>query len=339
MTKFKEKKKVKPCVRPKKTAHSTNDNLMFWEIPLGMGCDNPKYGNKKLYWDAIQGEKFDVFILVTRNYVKGLMTWFSRELQKRNVPHFIVRTSIDESINSSKSKYPLSHNADRIQKSAMNLIINSYLENGGTLNEKFTKNQNFFVVDNYNTSEYDMPNLVDGILNNSCEGVKNSIAMSMPAKSNSIITTKMKVLKNRIWLIALESAAAGAKIRNTENIYCDFKMLKEEISLYKKQLNISDAILETVRDYDDPLAGLNDIKYNNTVLYTMLEASQSKQQPDQFIHQIKNVSFRWWLQHQKACPSFVTVSGILKFLLLNFEDLSRRMLDINKVDTLNECVV
>ena len=57
------------------------------------------------------------------------------------------------------------------------------------------------------------------------------------------------------------------------------------------------------------------------------------------VPQIKNVSFRWWLTHQKAAPTFQAVGGLMIFLLLNFEDLCKRMLQINQVDQLNECVV
>lgn len=337
MNKFKLKKKRRSCKRPKPTSHATNPYLQFWEVPLGMGCENPKYGNKKLYWDAIQGDKFDAFILVTRNYVKGLMTWFSKLLREKNIPHFIVRTAIDESISSSKKRYPSSHNSDRIINNAFNLITKSYLDNGGIFDDKFTPKNNFFVLDSFKGGSFHMPALMDGLLYQSSDAIRTSMALSLPATSNQIVTAKIEALRKRIWLISLECAAAGSKIKNLTDIYCDYKMIKDEISMYKKQLNISDAVLETVGDYDDPLAGLNDIKYNNQPLYTMLEASVSKQRPDQLIHRIKNVSFRWWLQHQKALPSFCAVSGMLKFLLLNFEDLSRRMLSINnRADSLSD---
>lgn len=345
MDKFKSKEKRKSCRRPKAHSHVSNKSLQFWECPLGMGYENSKYGNKRLYWDAINGNRFDAFILVTKNYVKGLLTWFSKLLKSKKIPHFIVRTAIDESIQTSKARYPLSHDPSRIVRNAKELITKSYSENGGIIEDpssKFSSKNNFFVIDNFKPKEYQMSNLVDSLLNNSSVAVQSTMSMTMPAISSQIISSKIEALRERVWLIAIESAAAGAKVKNYDGLYCDFNMIKEEINLYKKQLNISDEILETVGTCDDPLAGLNDIKYNNTALYNILEESitrQTKEVQKEIIQSIKNVSFRWWLQHQKALPSFCAVGGMLKFLLVNFEDLSRRMLNLTKTDQLDECAV
>ena len=100
-------------------------------------------------------------------------------------------------------------------------------------------------------------------------------------------------------------------------------------------------LVELVSSMDDPLSGLHNIKFDNKPLMHMLAHSiaQNEDYLGSLVPQIKNVSFRWWLTHQKAAPTFQAVGGLMIFLLLNFEDLCKRMLQINQVDQLNECVV
>lgn len=86
-----------------------------------------------------------------------------------------------------------------------------------------------------------MPRVLDNLMNNPSESIRTSIALSMPPHSPAVIETKINALKQRIWLVAVESAAAGARVPNTE-IYADFKMIKDEIALYRKQLDISDEV-------------------------------------------------------------------------------------------------
>lgn len=92
---------------------------------------------------------------------------------------------------------------------------------------------------------------------------------------------------------------------------------------------------------DDPLSGIHNIKFDNKPLIHMLahSISQNEDYEASLVPQIKNVSFRWWLTHQKAAPTFQAVGGLMIFLLMNFEDLCKRMLLIKHGDQLNECAV
>lgn len=323
----------KSCKRPKSYEHVINPSLQFWEIPIG-GYE--KWGNKKTYWDLIDGDKYDAFLLLTKNYVKGQMTWLSGLLKERGIPHIIIRTGIDEAIETSYKKYPLSHNAERIKWNAIKFMRESYVENGG----KNDVDTNFYVIGSMHPEKYDMPRVLDNLMNNPSESIRTSIALSMPPHSPAVIETKINALKQRIWLVAVESAAAGARVPNTE-IYADFKMIKDEIALYRKQLDISDEVLELVSSMDDPLSGIHNIKFDNKPLIHMLahSISQNEDYEASLVPQIKNVSFRWWLTHQKAAPTFQAVGGLMIFLLMNFEDLCKRMLLIKHGDQLNECAV
>ena len=137
----------KSCKRPKSYEHVINPSLQFWEIPIG-GYE--KWGNKKTYWDLIDGDKYDAFLLLTKNYVKGQMTWLSGLLKERGIPHIIIRTGIDEAIETSYKKYPLSHNAERIKWNAIKFMRESYVENGG----KNDVDTNFYVIGSMHPEKY-----------------------------------------------------------------------------------------------------------------------------------------------------------------------------------------
>merc|ERR1712127_773735 len=123
----------------------------------------------------------------------GQMTWLSGLLKERGIPHIIIRTGIDEAIETSYKKYPLSHNAERIKWNAIKFMRESYVENGG----KTDVDTNFYVIGSMHPEKYDMPRVLDNLMNNPIE-------------------SKINALKQRIWLIAVESAAAGARVPNTD---------------------------------------------------------------------------------------------------------------------------
>jgi len=315
----------KPCSKPKSYKHKQNESLKFWEIPLG-GAG--KYGNKKIFLDLIEVDKFDYVILVTKNYIRGQMAWLSENLISLNIPHCIVRTFMDDAINTSKLKYPLSHNSEKMVANAKRLLRESYIDQGGKLNDAVP----FYIVGNGTPELYDMSCIITGLLRNSNENVQKSISLSLKPLSKSIINAKVQALSSRFWLLGVESAMAGGRVAGHNRLFADFKMIKDEINFIKQQLGVNtEAIGKLVSAFPDQAHIYNLIdKCSNDIdsLKDLLQKSSDHQDNDEFIRCCKNVTFRWWLTQQQATSSFTTVSGLCQFMLMHMEDIALKILQL-----------
>lgn len=317
----------KPCKKPKAYKHIDNENLKFWEVPLG-GAG--KYGNKKMFLDLIEVDRFDFIILLTKNYIRGQMAWLSTALKKLNKPHCICRTFIDDAIQTSKLKYPLSHNAGKIIRNAQRLLRESYIDNGGQIDEGV----NFHIIGNGSPDQYDMPKIIESLLTNSTETVQKSVSLSLQPISKTVINAKVVSLSSRFWLLGVESAMAGGRVAGFSRLFVDFKMVKDEINFIKQQLGISnDAIEKLKKMYPEKsqiYSLVSNSTKNNESIQSLLQKSHDCQDKDDFIRNCKNVTFRWWLTQMQATSSFTTVSGLCQFMLMHMEDMAYKTLALRE---------
>jgi len=132
---------------PTPYTHPNNPLLKFWDLP-GVGTlDFPK----ETYLEKIGFEKFDFFVIMSKDRFTENDLWIALEIAGEQKPYFFVRSNIHNDITNDRRAHPESHNPRAVLAS----IRNDIKEKMGEMYREDT----MFLIDNYKRSLYDFESL------------------------------------------------------------------------------------------------------------------------------------------------------------------------------------
>jgi len=204
--------------------HPANDNLVL--------CDLPVVGTRKFpkekYLEEVKVDTYDFFIIISDTRFTENDAWLATEVSKRNKSFYFVRTKVDRDVYNTNKLYKTSvdetvgkiraYTQTRIKE--LNLLLPSTV----------------FLVNNYNTREYDFGKLTKKISEDLPILRRDAFVLSLSTITSNVLEEKKRVLQTRIFLVAAGLAIAAVAPIPGAGLAANLAIIKCEIAFYRKQL-------------------------------------------------------------------------------------------------------
>jgi len=215
--------------------HPAHENLVLCDLP---GVGTTKFPKKK-YLQEVKVDTYDFFIIITATRFTENDAWLATELSKRNKNFYFVRTKIDQDVFTATThrKKSVNETVEKIRADTQKKI--QELDQSLPLT--------VFLVNNYNTREYDFGKLTEKISEDLPSLRRDAFVLSLSTITSNVLKEKKRVLQKRIYLVAAGSAIAAAAFPGAGTAY-HLLLLKCEITFYRKQLGTDEKSLKTVSE-------------------------------------------------------------------------------------------
>ncbi|XP_052785748.1 interferon-inducible GTPase 1-like isoform X2 [Mya arenaria] len=211
--------------------HPGYKNVKFWDIP---GVGSPKFP-KETYLEKINFKTYDIFLLLfsTRMYTEN--TWLLDEISKEGKKAYLVRTMIDNVNDSVQRDYQ----GKKTEEEVHQMIIGNIQENMPTI-----ARNHIFLICCFRQDYADFENLLKTILQELPDMKRTTLALSLSATSDEIITLKVKELKART-----PKVSAGVSIGTVipiVGICVQVGALYKEVMFYRQQLGTDEDSIKKI---------------------------------------------------------------------------------------------
>lgn len=210
--------------------HPDNENFIVWDLP---GVGTPKFP-KGSYLDKVNFEKYDFYIIISKDRFTENDQWLATEVQKRKKNFFFVRSNIDTDIRNNKTDTDKLDEETFLQSIKMTTV--QRLQQIGIENPKV------FLIDNHHTRKYDFGKLNNELLSSSDDLKKDAVALSLSAVTVYVIDEKKKVLEGRIDLVSTDIVVSSNKDEEK-------RKFQSEINFYLQQFNLDASTLSKNKEY------------------------------------------------------------------------------------------
>ena len=140
---------------PTEYTYPSNPHVCFWDLP---GYGTRRYPDVETYWRTLELEKFDRFLIFISHGVTEHDLALIKEVKSVNKTFFLIRTMIDENVESMMRKQK-----DRFKEEDFLLEIrNDILKRTGHLS---CPQEDIFIISNYHPRKWDFFQLIQAIIN------------------------------------------------------------------------------------------------------------------------------------------------------------------------------
>ena len=238
--------------------------------------------NKETYNGVVKLDRYHFFLIVTDKIFTHDIHWLLGEILRRNKKFFLIRTKIDQAVESAR-KHPPRQSREEVMAEIRGKIegdLRKSLEvfKRQNPNVSYAYDPNYFkvyFVDNYDPSDYDFRQLREDIWASMTSLQKEVYLMQCRSYTAQMRDEKYKNFKWRIPKIAAGSAA-GAPIPGSTLLF-DIPLITYEVLQYMKAFGVDK---QTIREMEvdagfdpgrveDPFA--NFLKRSHKALYTIRE--------------------------------------------------------------------
>ena len=176
---------VEETDKPATYKYPFNEKIQLVDVP---GVGSPAYADLATYCTKVPIDTYDTFLILVGQRVTDLELQLAAKIKSMKKPFFLVRTKIDVDENNAKRK----SNPDiRGLEAKIRAYYEDKMKNHGITDAKV------FLISNYDWDEWDFPTLIEAIVENLPENLKEALIMSLLIPSISAVSNKVKVLKGR----------------------------------------------------------------------------------------------------------------------------------------------
>ncbi len=137
--------------QPKYYTYPSHPHVSFCDLP---GYGTSSYPDVETYWGIFGLETFDAFLIFLNRVTQPDLAVIQK-VQFINRPFFLIRTKIDEDVESKKRIQK-----DRFKKEDLQVEIKDYI-----LNHLSCAKEDIFIINNYNPHEWEFFPLIQAIMN------------------------------------------------------------------------------------------------------------------------------------------------------------------------------
>ena len=176
---------VEETNEPSFYTYPKNSNIQLVDVP---GVGSPAYPDVDNYCKEVPIDTCDTFLILVGQRVTDLELQLAARFKSMKKPFFLVRTKIDvDEYNAKRKKNP----DIRGLEAKIRAYYEDKMKNHGITNEKV------FLISNHYWDKWDFSKLVEAIVENLPENLKEALIMSLLIPSISVVSNKVKVLKGR----------------------------------------------------------------------------------------------------------------------------------------------
>uniref|UniRef100_A0A8C6SMF2 IRG-type G domain-containing protein n=1 Tax=Neogobius melanostomus TaxID=47308 RepID=A0A8C6SMF2_9GOBI len=189
---------METTMEPTEYIHPKNNNIRIWDLP-GIGTVNVTADK---YLEYVGFEKYDFFIIVSRDRFTENDAKLAKEIQKMKKKFYFVRSRIDESIQGEKEDNP-----NLNEENLLNQIRENCREG---LKKVGLESPMVFLVSGKKLQLYDFNKLWETLNEDLPELQRDVLLLALPNISLDVIEQKEKALRSKLKWYALGSAAGAA---------------------------------------------------------------------------------------------------------------------------------
>ena len=215
-------------IEPYWYAHPTNPKIKFWDLP---GVGTPNY-LKDTYWKKVGMERYDTFLIFSQCRFTENDLELARVIRSKDKKFFFIRTRIDVDIENEKRKKSFNEGT---------VLQNIQSDCFGNLEGLLESQNDIFLINNHDSTKWDFERLTQAILDVLPARQRESLTLTLnivTSMSTDILQRKVKVLRGRIWKVAVASAAVAVVPLPGLSFAVDLALITGEISFYRSQLGI-----------------------------------------------------------------------------------------------------
>ncbi|XP_060579212.1 interferon-gamma-inducible GTPase 10-like [Ruditapes philippinarum] len=205
----------------------SNEKIVLYDIP---GAGTPLHPNET-YIDDMKFDQYNFVVIVGATRFTETDAMIAKELQRLSKPFFLVRSKIGFDVNNKKKTQTRDDVIDKIRKDC---LLN--------LEKLDVQAVDIFLVDSHVHEDFELGKLQRSIADNAPEeALKSLLIFSYRNMTKEIIEAKIKLLKNRAKMVALQAVASAAP---GAGYLMDSDVITGEITFYKKELGLDDKSLD-----------------------------------------------------------------------------------------------
>jgi hypothetical protein len=205
-----------------------NPNLIYWDLP---GCGTSNFP-RETYLEKIQFDQYDFFLLITASRFTQNDAWLIGQMVQQKKIFYLIRTKIDNDITNQQEDYPGSSEEEILDR-----VREDCCEN--LMQQQYPRDRMFLICAKFNSYyKWDFPKLVDSLVEDYPSLLGEAITLSLTINDEKSINKQFEVLRERIWKVALMSAAGGAVPILGVSLALDAALIQNEIKEYKKQFGL-----------------------------------------------------------------------------------------------------
>ena len=175
---------VQETDEPAAYKYPDNPKIQLVDVP---GVGSPVYPDLDTYCENVLMDTYDTFLILVGERITDLELQLAKKIKSMKKPFFLVRTKIDvDEYNAKRKKNP--------DIRGLEAKIRAYYEDKM---KKHGINAEVFLISNHYWDKWDFSKLVEAIVENLPESLKEALIMSLLIPSISVVSNKVKVLKGR----------------------------------------------------------------------------------------------------------------------------------------------
>jgi len=135
-------------MEPRSYPHPDNPMMLLWDLP-GVGTDKFR---RETYLTDINVDRYDFFVLMIATRFTENDAWLGNEFRRRKKKYLVVRTKIQQDVDSDKDAHPRSHNEEAVVNGIRETTIMQLKKSGCDYDR-------VFLIDNYKPNKFDFGKL------------------------------------------------------------------------------------------------------------------------------------------------------------------------------------
>ncbi|XP_059864158.1 interferon-gamma-inducible GTPase 10-like [Delphinus delphis] len=162
--------------------HPKYPSVTFWDLP-GTGTPNSL---PDPYLEIVGDDDYDFFIIISSSRFSSNDALLAQKIKEKGKNFYFVRTMVDVELHSEEKSKPISFKKERV----LQQIRDDYL-----------------AISNFHPDNFDFPRLQETLLQDLPAHKRYTFVLQLSNLSDAFIEVKRVILKEKIWLNALKSAA------------------------------------------------------------------------------------------------------------------------------------
>ena len=219
-------------MEPTKYIHPDNENIALWDLP---GIGTPKFP-KERYLEQVHFQNYDYFLIITATRFTENDLWLAKEVRRLNKKFFFIRTKLGFDVITDKYDNPSVSKEDTVKK--VRKAMKSHAENGDL------QGVQVYLIDNHSYRDFDFPVLTEEMIHSMPKLKQDAMTFTLTTLTEQLIQRKKRAMLERIMIVSLGSAAAGAIPLPGLGLFVDAGIIMKECLLYRKQFGLDDESLQ-----------------------------------------------------------------------------------------------
>uniref|UniRef100_UPI00398EE3D8 interferon-inducible GTPase 5-like n=1 Tax=Pristiophorus japonicus TaxID=55135 RepID=UPI00398EE3D8 len=183
-------------MEPTRYPYRALSNVHLWDLP-GTNSFGFEINN---YLKKVKFESYDFFIVVSQSRFRENDAELAKRIQEQGKELYYVRSKIDNDAHA-LSMQGVDFSEGR--RTILRDCVSNFQSVGVTPPA-------IFLISSFDLAKYDFPDLKSSLVSNLCSIKSNAFSLSLPKIMMEIIEAKIRMMKKRVWLMAVLAGALGA---------------------------------------------------------------------------------------------------------------------------------